>query len=176
MTPLKEHSLIFFYYCAMATQHTPQNTRQPQAQGAQGNPDFQNPPPVIAMGPPAMMMSPDQFRTLIDTCKPDAAREADFPGVNSAAVKLPTFWMHDPNLWFLQTEAVFASRVPAVTRDPTKFNHVVTALPSEALNAVKNVIRLPPTTPDSYEQLKATLTTTYGKTAAEKHVELIEFA
>ena len=82
----------------------------------------------------------------------------DFPNVSSVAVKLPTFWMHDPDLWFLQTEAVFASRSPAVTRDGTKFNHVVITLPSEALNSIKNVIRLPPNTPDRYEQLNPTLT------------------
>ena len=99
-----------------------------------------------------------------DTCKSEAGGDADFPGINSVAVKLPTFWMHDPDLWFLQSEAVFASRVPAVRRDATKFNHVVTALPSEALNAVKNVIRLSPATADRYQQLKSTLITTYGKT------------
>ena len=159
----------------MTTRHTPQNTRQAAEQATPG--DVQQPPPIAAIGQPAMMMSPDQFKALIDTCKgSDAAGDADFPGVNSVAVKLPTFWMHDPDLWFLQTEAVFASRVPAVTRDATKFNHVVTALPSEALNAIKNVIRLPVATADRYQQLKATLMTIYGKTAAEKHAELIEFA
>ena len=163
----------------MNIQHTPENTRQAQAQvhGA----GFQTPPPPVGM-----MMSTDQFRELIETCKSESAgagagagagaADADFPGVNSVAVKLPTFWTHDPDLWFMQTEAVFASRVPAVTRDATKFNHVVTALPSEALNQVKTIIRLAPGTPDRYQQLKSILNTIYGKTAEEKHVELIEFA
>ena len=32
------------------------------------------------------------------------------------------------------------------------------------------------TTPDRYQRLKTTLQTTYGKTAAQRHVELIEYA
>ena len=158
-----------------------ENTRQAQAQAPVHGAGFQSPPPPVGM-----MMSNDQFRELIETCKSEStgagaaagvgAADADFPGVNSVAVKLPTFWTHDPDLWFLQTEAVFASRVPAVTRDAKKFNHVVTALPSEALNQVKTIIRLAPGTPDRYQQLKSILTTIYGKTAEEKHVELIEFA
>ena len=144
----------------MTTQHTPAADRQ------QG--DFQGPPPVVAMGPPpALMMSPDQLKTLIDSYNGQgqgqglaaAAQEDDFPNVSSVAVKLPTFWTHDPDLWFLQTEAVFASRVPAVTRDGTKFNHCVTALPSDALNVCKNIIRLASTTPNRYQLLKDTLLT-----------------
>ena len=86
----------------MTTQHTPAGDRQ------QG--DFQGPPPVVAMGPPpALMMSLDQLKTLIDSYsgqgqgRAAAAPEDDFPNVSSVAVKLPTFWMHDPDLWFLQT-------------------------------------------------------------------------
>ena len=135
----------------MTTQHTP----------AAGDRQQQAPPPVIAMNPPpALMMSPDQLKTLIDSynvqgprgaAAAGAAPEEDFPNVSSVAVKLTTFWTHDPDLWFLQTEAVFASRVPAVTGDGTKFNHCVTALPSDALNACKNIIRLPPTSPNRYQ-------------------------
>ena len=103
----------------MNTQHTPQANKAATqgtqgTQGAQG--DFQNPPPMVAMAPPpAMLMSPDQFQVLIDRCgagQGAPAAEEDFPNVSSVAVKLPTFWTHDPDLWFLQTEAVFASRVP----------------------------------------------------------------
>ena len=97
-------------------------------------------------------------------------------GVNAVAVKLPTFWVHDPELWFLQTEAVFNSRAPPVTHDGTRFNHVVTSLPPVALNACKNLIKLPVTVNNRYDQLKRTLTLAYGKTPAQKHKELIDFA
>ena len=130
----------------MTTQHTPQS--QGRAQQPAGTPDdMGRPPPIIAMNQqPQVVMSPDQFRSFMDFR--GAHSEEDFPNVSSVAVKLPTFWTHDPDLWFLQTEAVFASRQPPVTRDATKFNHAVTALPSDALNACKNIIRLPATTTD----------------------------
>ena len=106
MTPLYEYK---FHLITVIMQHTPENTRQ--AQASPHGAGFQTPPPV------GMMMSNDQFRELIETCKSESAgagagagvgaADADFPGVNSVAVKLHTFWTHDPDLWFLQTEAVF---------------------------------------------------------------------
>ena len=101
---------------------------------------------------------------------------ADFPNVSAVSVKLPTFWTNDPELWFLQTESVFNTRQPRVTRDATKFDHVITALPPDALNSVQNIIRLPGNTVDRYEQLKAALQLTYGKTQAQHHIELIQYA
>ena len=119
---------------------TPQGTR-PQAQEqaqAQATPGvFNNPPPGI---PAPMILSPDQFQAFLDTCKsspgPAVAMGGDdggddYPNVSSVSVKLPTFWTHDPELWFLQTESVFNTRTPKVTRDATKLDHVVTALPAE---------------------------------------------
>ena len=155
----------------MATAHTPQNTRQAGTSGttAEGN----------------VVMSPAQFEKLLATCRPHTPEVAralpgpaateDSPTVGSVSVKLPTFWVHDPELWFIQTESVFNTRIPKVTRDATKFDHVVTALPPEALNSLVNVIRLPATVPDRYVQLKAALQLTYGKTQAQKLTELIEY-
>ena len=95
---------------------------------------------------------------------------------NSVAVKLPTFWVRDPELWFLQTEAVFVNRQPRITKDETKFNFVVMALPQEVFNSCKQVIRMDPAIPNRYERLKAVLTSTYGKTKSQRHCELIEYA
>ena len=153
----------------MSTQHTPQDVRQGAAAAAAT-------PPVLAMNQDHnVVMSPAQLERLITNCNKSEAAD-DEAHIGSVAVKLPTFWTHDPDLWFLQAEAVFTSRQPAVTRDGTKFNHVVTTLPADALNAIKKVIRLPATTPDRYQQLKTTLLLTYGKTQAEKYKELIQFA
>ena len=174
----------------MTTKHTPQSDKGPPppqqrgATAAEAAPVFATPPPL---GP--MLMSPEQFRHFMDTCVPVQQAQAqvapvpvpaeggpDFPNVSSVAVKLPTFWTTDPELWFLQTESVFKTRTPKVTRDETKFDHAVTALPAEALNCVQNIIRMPATTPDRYERLKAILQSTFGKTPAQKHVELIDYA
>ena len=91
----------------MTTRHTPLTDRQQAQAQAQATPvDFNNPPPVIAIGQNTpMTLSNDQFKELIGTCRvPDAgsAGDSDAGGLNAVAVKLPTFWMHDPELWFLQ--------------------------------------------------------------------------
>ena len=141
------------------TTHTPRGQRGQATAAA----PVRTPPPGFLQPAPAVQLSPDQFKAFMDLhsaagpvrAVPDV--EIEGVGVNSIGVKLPTFWVHDPDLWFLQTEAVFNSRHPVVTRDATKFNHVVMALPAEALNTCKNIIRLPATTTDRYEQLKTSL-------------------
>ena len=35
--------------------------------------------------------------------------------VNATAVKLPSFWQGNPEVWFRQVESVFATRNPAIT-------------------------------------------------------------
>ena len=129
------------------------------------------------------VMSPQQFKRLMDQyAEAGIARnvglddDEGLPSVNSTAVKLPTFWSSDPELWFFQVEAVFENRHPKVTVDGTKFNHVMAALPQEVLNACRQIIRLPPATADKYDRLKAALTDNYGKTESQRHAELIEFA
>ena len=105
----------------MSTERTPQGTRphgQEQAQ-AQATPVvINNPPPGI---PAPMMLSLDQFQAFLETCKssPGPAMAlhrddggADILNVSYVSVKLPTFWTHDPDLWFLQTESVFNTRTP----------------------------------------------------------------
>ena len=124
------------------------------------------------------VMSPGQFKTLMDTYVAAGMqpREEDPESINSTAVKLPTFWSTDPELWFYQVEAVFENRNPKVTVDSTKFNHVMAALPQDVLNACRGIIQLPPTTADRYQQLKAALTENYSKTESQRHAELIDFA
>ena len=92
--------------------------------------------------------------------------------INAVSVKLPTFWIADPVLWFHQVESVFRTRTPQITRDSTKFDHVMSHLPSEVLTAVRHLIQLPPTTPGLYELLKETLQAAYGKTPATRTKEL----
>ena len=44
---------------------------------------------------------------------------------NAVAIKLPTFWAQQPEVWFLQAEAQFHIR--KITDDTTKYYHVVAA-------------------------------------------------
>ena len=169
----------------MNVARTPQDDRAEAGTSAAAG-GFQHPPPQQLPAP--ILLSPTQFQAFLDKMPstPSAPPPvqvigqddggADFPNVGSVSVKLPIFWTNDPELWFLQTESVFRSRTPRVTRDATKFDHCVSALPPEALNSVQNIIKMPETTANRYQLLKDALQLTYGKTQAERHVQLINFA
>ena len=43
--------------------------------------------------------------------------------VNNVAVKLPEFWVADPDMWFMQAEAAF--RTARINQSRTKFDHVL---------------------------------------------------
>ena len=81
----------------MSVERTPQGHGQAQAA-------FSHPPPQAQV-----VMSNDQFQALIDTVKPASPAPAVVmaqgdggPDVNAVAVKPPTFWTSDPELWFLR--------------------------------------------------------------------------
>ena len=121
-----------------------------------------------------MMMTPDQFKVLLENHR--APSEVWEPAVNAVMVKLPNFWMSDLKLWFMQAEFIFNTRSPKVTVDGTKFDHILTALPQEELNSCKKIIRLPVATPDQYVWPNECLMLSYGKSVAQRHAELIQFA
>ena len=102
-------------------------------------------------------------------------QQQDPPSVDAVQVKLPTFWMADPTLWFHQCEAVFRTRTPKITLDSTKFDHVMSHLPDEVLSSIRHIIRLPHTTPGRYNLLKTTLEVAYGKSPSARTKELLEF-
>ena len=91
--------------------------------------------------------------------------------VNATAVKLPSFWPGNPNVWFKQVESVFATRNPAITEQQQKFDYVIQALDNNTADRVQNIILSPPEGP--YDKMKAALIEIFGKTQAEKDHELL---
>jgi hypothetical protein len=104
-----------------------------------------------------------------------AAPAAGVPAapVAHVAVKLPTFWTTDPDMWFFQAECSFnRSRI---TTSYTKFEHVVMKLPEEVRISVRNLLQeLTPATVDAYEQLKEALTASYGQTRWQRGFAIID--
>ena len=86
-------------------------------------------------------------QALTTVAKPDP------PVVQAVALKLPTFWLSRPAVWFAQVEAQFATRQPPIDADLTKYNYVVAALDNVAAVEVEAIILVPPPT-NKYKQLK----------------------
>ncbi|GBN01400.1 Transposon Ty3-I Gag-Pol polyprotein, partial [Araneus ventricosus] len=86
-------------------------------------------------------------------------------------VKLPPFWKANPALWFVQLDAQFA--LAGITVDDTKFNHVISAVDSEILNSVSDIILRPPDI-DKYTILKKRLIELHSETEASKIRTLLQ--
>ena len=91
--------------------------------------------------------------------------------LNATAVKLPSFWQGNPEVWFRQVESVFATRNPAITTQDTKFEYVIQALNNNIAERVQNIILDPPENP--YDAMKTALIRAFGKTQAEKDQTLL---
>ena len=90
--------------------------------------------------------------------------------VNSVALKLPTFWPEQAQVWFLQAEAQFNLR--NITVDSTKFYHVIAALDQSTAGRVVDLLSNPPAE-DRYKTLKDRLTATFGLGRRERASRLL---
>ncbi len=93
--------------------------------------------------------------------------------VGHIALKLPAFMEDDPVSWFNLIEAQFELRY--IAGDSTKFYHAVSVLQGEPMRQIKDILNLPKTTPDRYDQLKARLIETYGLEDIDRAEQLIEW-
>ena len=104
----------------------------------------------------------DEERTL-DAAEPEAVRPVS---VAAVSVKLPPFWPADPEVWFAQVEAQFATC--RVTSQKTRFEYVVSSLGPEFAAEVRDLLLRPPEE-NPYDILKAELV---KRTAASEQRKL----
>jgi hypothetical protein len=84
------------------------------------------------------------------------------PVVASGPVHVPEFWIDEPELWFTRAEASFRSA--NVTSSSAKFDYVLMKLPTEVLKSIRSVLQTAPAAgEDCYEQLKARLLSSHGR-------------
>lgn len=85
--------------------------------------------------------------------------------VNQVQIKIPPFWKADPDLWFLQIEAQFATA--GIRADLSKYNQIVGKLDTDTLTAVSDIVKNPPAT-DKYQALKDRLTNQFAESDRKK--------
>jgi hypothetical protein len=83
------------------------------------------------------------------------------------AVKLPDFWLADPELWFTQEDSMF--RRANIKCSLTKYDYCLQKLPYEVLQSVRAGV-----VDDPYEQLEEKLTSSFQKSPWERTFELLD--
>ncbi|BES94116.1 Hypothetical protein NTJ_06926 [Nesidiocoris tenuis] len=88
---------------------------------------------------------------------PDSGDESKVVA-GAVACKIPPFWRRRPDLWFAHVDAQF--ELSHITRDSTKYSHVVSQLDVDAMEHISDIIKNPP--PDNaYETIKRKLTAAF---------------
>lgn len=85
--------------------------------------------------------------------------------INTIQIKIPPFWKADPELWFLQVEAQFATA--SIRADLSKYNHIVGKLDTDTLTAVSDIVKNPPDA-NKYQALKTRLTNQFMESDRQK--------
>ena len=92
---------------------------------------------------------------------------------NAVALKLPTFWTSQPEVWFTQAEAQFHIR--GITADTTKYYYVVAALDQPTAGRLLDALQSPPAE-NKYEHIKEQLLRTFGLTRRDRAAKLLDMA
>lgn len=93
--------------------------------------------------------------------------------LNAVAIKLPTFWTTQPNVWFTQAEAQF--HIKKVTEDSTKYYYVISALDQATASRIIHVLTNPPAN-GKYDNLKEKLLETFGLTRRDRADKLLHMS
>jgi hypothetical protein len=94
--------------------------------------------------------------------------------VSHVAVKLPDFYMADPEMWFTQADSMF--RRANIRDSLTKYDYALQRLPCEVLTSVRELARRVRTgvVDDPYGELEAKLTASFQKSPWQRTFELLD--
>lgn len=91
---------------------------------------------------------------------------------HAVALKLPTFWTAQPEVWFAQAEAQFCLR--KIEADETRYFYVVAALDQDTATRVLDLVNHPPDN-GRYQALKSRLLDTFGLSPRQRASRLLHF-
>ncbi|XP_046409104.1 transcription activator MSS11-like [Ischnura elegans] len=124
-----------------------QQKQQPLHQQQQQNPQPLLPPQLPPPQQPPQL-PPPQHDAEANVARLQATNQQEACRV---AVKLPSFWPSKPSVWFAQAEV--QCELANITREETKYNHVVSILDNHFAEEVEDISSNPPAQ-NRYEHLK----------------------
>ena len=86
---------------------------------------------------------------------------------HAVSLKLLTFWISQPEVWFAQAEAQFSLR--GITADDTKYFYVLAALDQQTATRLLDLISRPPVD-GKYKKLKDRLQLTLSVSASVREL------
>lgn len=75
--------------------------------------------------------------------------------INAVALKLPPFWTHLPEAWFMNIESQFNTR--NIVSEATKYDYVVQSLPMEIVTLVFDILSTSQNSQTPYTDLRRAL-------------------
>jgi hypothetical protein len=115
---------------------------------------------------------PDVITQTSSNAKMPGGSDANEPQVAASQLTLPPCWTHKPELWFAMVEAKFNLATPKITKEDTKFSHVVAALGPDLAGEVADLI-LKPDADAPYSRLKAEILSRTTLTETQKLKQLL---
>lgn len=101
-----------------------------------------------------------------NSAPPNADRGTGQPDL-AAVARLPAFWRHSPEHWFIQAEATFASQ--RISTNNSRVNHVLTALDAEGIRAVADLLGSSAT----YDGIRRRLIDVFGVPPSTRFREMV---
>ena len=90
----------------------------------------------------------------------------------AAHVRIPDFWVNNPNIWFLTIEATFEAC--RVNSSRARYNHAMPKLPEEVAVSISDLLENSVNLADPYEQLKARIIAAYGVSKYQRANDLLD--
>ena len=90
---------------------------------------------------------------------------------SAVSLKLPTFWVQQPEVWFSQAEAQFAIR--GIKAEDTRYYYTIAALDQETATRILDLLKNPPTE-KAYTALKKRLLETFTSSEYERANKLLQ--